>query len=85
MNKKYIIYVTYDIKIGDTDIIAYISTNKDVFHTIGEIIFRSLYKINRITFVNYNEHSVKWIEENNIPLVFFREKYIWGYENGNKY
>lgn len=82
MNNKYLIYVTYDIKIGDSNIIAYISTNKDVFHTMGEIMFRSLYKINRITFVDYKESSIKWIKENNIPLNVFKEKYIGGYNNG---
>lgn len=79
---KYIIYVTYDVKIGGSNIVAYISENEDIFHTMGEIIFRSLHKINRITFVDYKESSVDWIKENNIPLMVFKERYIGGYNNG---
>lgn len=75
----YLLYVTkYDILFNERRLIAYEYYGKDVFHAMGEIQYRSIEQIYRITYVKYSESSIKFITDNNIPLHRWYNKYKGG-------
>lgn len=73
--KHYLIYVThYDITINGNNISIY-EYEGDVFHAMGEIMFRSKNPISYITYVEYSEEKAKFWKENNHTIHRWIDKY----------
>lgn len=54
---------------------VYVVNTKDIFHTMGEFIYRSFEKVKRITFVEYTQVKLNYFKNESIPIYEFRNKY----------
>lgn len=80
MEYTHLLYVRkYSIISNDYELYVYGVNTKDIFHTMGEIIYRSETQVKHINFTeltNENRHSVLnfWKKENKTILTW-RDKY----------
>lgn len=72
-NKKlnYLFYVTFAL----SGLRVYRCNTNDPFHVIGEIVYREIEQVTRITFVKETPEKVKFWEDNNAKIEEFYLKY----------
>ena len=69
---KYLFYVNFAL----SGFRAYVCETDDPFHTMGEMHYRTMERIDRLTFREYNETSVKYItEEKGLKINEWKDKY----------
>ena len=74
--KKYLLYVRkYSIMINDYKMYVYICETNDVLHTIGEMYYRSLEAIKRITFVDYSKEREEYLLAKGYEIYNWYNKY----------
>lgn len=74
--ERYLLYVRkYDITINDYKLYIYETYTNDIFHTIGEMMYRSMEQIQRITFNDYKEERVKYWKDSGYKIYKFVNKY----------
>lgn len=73
---NYLVYVRqYEILINDYMLCVYKVNTKDIFHTMGEMIYRSIEEIKRINFVEYTENRVAFWKDSGYEITEWRNKY----------
>lgn len=65
----------YNLMTNSYDLVISAVKTDDIFHTIGEYIWRSLYKIDRITFVEYSDKKVDYLIKKGYEIHNFSDKY----------
>lgn len=68
---KYLFYVRFSL----SGLKAFEVETPDPLHTMGEIVYRSIEHIERITFKEDNPASREYLNENNIKVWEWRDKY----------
>lgn len=72
----HLIYVRkYSILDNDYKLCAYGVNTKDIHHTIGEIVYRTLEDIKRIDYVDCTQSSLDYLKEQDIKIYDFYNKY----------
>lgn len=75
--KKYFLYVwKYNIMKNDYVLYIYFVKTEDIFHTMGEMFFRSLKHIKRIDFVNYTEKKENYLRSAVGKILNWKDKYL---------
>lgn len=70
---NYLLYVRrYDF---DYMLNVYKVNTKDIFHTIGEIMYRSIEEIKRIDFAEYTENRIAFWKDSGYEITEWRDKY----------
>jgi len=80
MQYTHLIYVSkYSIISNDYDMFVYGVVTTDIFHTIGEIMYRSETQVKRITFVELTPEKIQskldFLKEHNLPIRHWKDKY----------
>lgn len=78
IDKKFthLLYVReYNIFTNTYKVNVYAVKTDDIFHTIGEYVFRSVVKVDRITFVDYTEEKVNYLVKGGHKIHTFYDKY----------
>lgn len=74
--KKYLIYIQiYNIIARDYITRVYECETPDIFHTMGEIPYRTLEHIKRINFTEYTEDKRKFWEDEGFTIYPWKDKY----------
>lgn len=74
--KKYFLYVRkYSIVKNDYVLCVYLVETKDIFHTMGEMIFRTFEHIKRIDFNNYTKQREQYWLKNGYEILTWKDKY----------
>ena len=75
--KKYFLYVRqYNIMKNDYVLYIYFVETEDIFHTMGEMLFRSFEHIKRIDFVNYTEETENSLLSQGRKILNWKDKYL---------
>ena len=74
---KYLFYVRFSL----SGLKAYEAETNDPWHTMGEMIYRNIEHIERITFKEDNPASREYLKENNIEVWKWTDKYKPNKEN----
>lgn len=75
--KKYFLYVRqYNIVKNDYVLYVYFVETNDIFHTIGEMIFRAFEHIKRIDFNDYTKEREQYWLENGYEILEWKDKYL---------
>lgn len=61
--------------INDYMLYVYKVKTKDIFHTIGEIMYRTIEEIKRIDFAEYTENRVNFWKDDGYEITEWRDKY----------
>ena len=73
---NYLIYVRkYNILINDYMLYVYKVKTKDIFHTMGEIMYRTIEEIKRIDFAEYTENRVAFWKDGGYEITEWKDKY----------
>lgn len=84
MEKTYLIYVRkYNINIRDYQLYVYKATTPDIFHTLGEIPYRTIEEIKRISYDEYLEVKEQFWKEKGYTILTWQDKYPYA-ENKNE-
>ena len=84
MLKTYLLYVRkYSIVTNDYQLYVYKATTPDIFHTMGEILYRTIEEIKRIDYVEYTEEKEEWWKEQGYDVLTWHDKYPYA-EGKNK-
>ncbi len=76
MLKTYLIYVRkYSIVTNDYQLYVYKATTPDIFHTMGEIPYRTIEEIKRIDYIEYTEEKEQWWKEQGYDILSWHDKY----------
>ena len=80
MQYTHFLYVTkYSIFTNDYQTFVYGVVTKDIFHTMGEIMYRSETHVQRITFVKLTPENIQskldFFKEHNLPIRHWKDKY----------
>ena len=75
--KEFLFYVRkYCLVTNDYKLYVYKCKTHDPFHTMGEMLFRSLEHIERITFVEYEEFREKYWLDIGFEILEWKDKYL---------
>lgn len=76
IEKTYFLYVQkYNAFKNDYQLYVYKATTPDIFHTMGEMPYRTLENIRRIDYVEYTEEKEKWWKERGQDILIWKDKY----------
>lgn len=74
--KRYLLYVNkYSFIDNDYKLFVYETYTNDIFHTMGEMLYRSLEHIKRISFNDYTEERAKYCKDNGYEIHKYVNKY----------
>jgi len=80
-NYNYMLYVRkYDIFTNGYKLFVYQVQTDDIFHTIGEYIYRSMESIERINFNTWTENRVEYWIKNGFEIREWKDRYKNGEE-----
>ena len=65
----------YDIFIRDYKIVIYKVTTSDIFHTVGEIYYRTLEALKRVTFSEWTEERERYWTDQGCTIHSWHDKY----------
>ena len=75
--KKYFLYVRqYSILKNDYDLYVYLVESEDIFHTMGEMLFRSFEHIKRINFIEYSKKRENYLLSQGYKISNWKDKYL---------
>lgn len=82
MNYTHLLYIwKYDISCNDYVFEVCGVNTKDIFHTMGEIYYRSIESIKRINFVKLNDKNrqakIDYWKNQNVPIKTYSNKYSY--------
>ena len=78
-NYNYMLYVRkYDIFSNDYKLFVYQVKTNDIFHTMGEYMYRSMESIERINFNTWTKSRVEYWEKNGFEIREWKNKYEKG-------
>lgn len=76
MKKKYLLYVNeYSLIANDYVVKVYECETQDIFHTMGEMMYRKIEQIKRIDFVEDNEQRRNYLKERGATISKWQDKY----------
>ena len=74
--KKYFLYVwKYSILKNDYDLYVYLVETEDIFHTMGEMLFRSLEHIKCINFIECSKKRENYLLSQGYKISNWKDKY----------
>lgn len=82
MNYTHLLYVwEYDIRCNDYVFRVYGVKTRDVFHTMGEMHFRSIKHLKGMTFVKLNDENrqakLDYWKKENVPIIEYYNKFSY--------
>ena len=74
--KTYLVYVRkYSIITNDYKLYVYKTTTPDIFHTMGEIPYRTDAQVKRIDYAEYTEKKEQWWKEQGYDILTWQDEY----------
>lgn len=81
MNNKlpysHLLYVRqYSIIDNDDELVIFGVNTKDIFHTMGELMYRSFTRVKRISYVECTQEKLNYWLTNGYEIHNFKDKYV---------